>query len=120
MGRKRRQKLLPPTQQEIKEAIERGQEVVAISSDNDERCLFLKLACRNGNTAVIWFDAYVADYLFRHLERVFLGAEGDPDSGSRMKMKKLVRGSYGNVTPPNDRTPPQGRYQRPYPKQKRT
>jgi hypothetical protein len=118
MGRMRREKIPPPSQQEIQEAVERGQQVVAISADNDERCLFLKLACENGNTAVIWFDAYVADYLLRHLETVFLGEDSDPDSGSRVKMRKVVPASYGNAAPPNDQSPRQGPFRRPYSKPK--
>src|SRR5580698_1222597 len=100
MARKRFHKLPPPTAEAIKESIERGQEVILISTDNDARCLFLKFQCRNGNTATIWFDAFKADYLLRHLEMVFLGDISNPGGGSRLRMVRVLRESYGTVPRP--------------------
>ena len=111
-------RLEPPTPEEIAKAVELGHEVMAISADNDRRCLFLKFSCRNGDEGLIWFDGYVADYLLRHLERVFLGADSDPDSGSRITFAKTVCDSYGRVPIYIAENPRPGRYARPSPPQK--
>jgi hypothetical protein len=113
MTRARRAKPSPLTEQEITESVDLGQEVIGISTDNDARCLFLKFACRNGNTATVWFDAFVADYLLRHLEMVFLGEERDSDSGSRLRLVRRVAEVYGSAEQPSDQTPRPRRYARP-------
>jgi hypothetical protein len=113
MARARRLKPSPLTEQEIAEAVERGQEVIGVSADNDARCLFLKMACRNGYTAMVWLDPHIADYLLRHLEKVFLGDDRDPDSGSRLKRARRVVEAYGSAPQPNDQTLRPRRYSRP-------
>jgi hypothetical protein len=113
MARVRRTKPSPLTEQEMAEAVELGQEVIGITTDNDARCLFLKLVCRNGNTATLWFDAHVVDDLLRHLEKVFLGEDRDPGSGSRLKLVRRVVEAYGNAPQPSDQTPQPRHYSRP-------
>ncbi len=89
--------LAAPTEAEIRECVRIGHEVVAFAADDNERCLFLKMACANGDEAVVWLDAIKADQLFRHLEFAFTGAETDPEGGSRLRFVKPLSKAYGKV-----------------------
>lgn len=84
-----------PTPEEIKAAVDIRRDVVAMSADNDERRLFIKLACRNGDTERLCFEAPVADALFRHLKKVVVGYEREPHAGARLTLTPSVPWAFG-------------------------
>jgi hypothetical protein len=112
MAHKDFNKVPTPTQNELDEAVRIGHEIKAFSADNDERCLFIKFYCYNGDTAVVWFDAHVADSLLKHLEKVILGNEAK-SGRSRVKLKNKLCEAYGCSSSIADENRRQGPFRRP-------
>jgi len=113
-----RNDLAPPTEGEIRDCVDSGHGVMAMSADNDERVLFIKFACQNGDMAVLWFDALDADYLYRHLRKVLAYETNPADDYSHLKLAPSTPWAHGNAPPPSDRIPQRGPYRRPYPPKK--
>lgn len=90
-------KLAAPSDDEVEHSTSIGHEIVAISTVNDSDRMFLKLLCRNGDETVVWLDAFLADHLVRHFEKVLSGADADGPGAVRTTFKRTELGSLGIV-----------------------
>lgn len=98
MAKAKRVKVPFPTKEEMADIVTRNHEVTGFSAYNHGPLLFLKLACDNGDIAMVSMSAIVADYMLRHLQIVLQGAESSPDSGSRTNWAKTdFQATYGSL-----------------------
>lgn len=90
-------KLELPSAEEIRQAEEIGHGVAAISLSNNDRRMFLKILCHDGEHTVVWLDAFMIDHLLRHFEKVLIGSHGNENPPVRTKFLGSIGASLGIV-----------------------